>query len=208
MPTRSPRRHPRRSAAFIAALVTLSLSATTPVEAADAASVGVVHLTPELERQIQTMMVDYRREYGIPGISVAVVTPHPLGTGPSVTYYVDGVPELESPTPVVSSTQFELGSETKIFTADLLAFLVASGRVSLDDQVQAYSPDGYVVPEYVDPADRRAHPDHSGASCHPSGGSARRSGERRAGMPGCRGRLRELAAGLHVDAPVGGGGRT
>jgi D-alanyl-D-alanine-carboxypeptidase/D-alanyl-D-alanine-endopeptidase len=62
---------------------------------------------------------------------------------------------LGSPTPVDASTQFELGSETKVFTADLLSYLVASGRVSLDDPVQKYAPAGITVPTWVD--------EHSGA---------------------------------------------
>jgi serine-type D-Ala-D-Ala carboxypeptidase/endopeptidase len=43
-------------------------------------------------------------------------------------------------------TLFEIGSITKVFTAQLLVQLAAEGRVSLDDAVQRHVPPGWVVP--------------------------------------------------------------
>lgn len=127
------------------------MSAVVPASAAASASARVVEMTPALQAQIQQLVDDFQATNGIPGVSVAVVTPDPAGPDPVITTFAAGVPSLESPTPVDASTQFELGSETKIFTADLLAYLVASGQVSLDDPVRDYAPPGVTVPDWTDP---------------------------------------------------------
>jgi D-alanyl-D-alanine-carboxypeptidase/D-alanyl-D-alanine-endopeptidase len=87
-------------------------------------------------------------------MSVAIVTPDPSdphGSTPVVTTFAVGTPSLDSSTPVDASTQFEIASETKIFTSDLLAHLVATGAVSLDDPVQKFAPAGITVPVWTDP---------------------------------------------------------
>ena len=50
----------------------------------------------------------------------------------------------EAPT---MNTEIRLCSLTKIFTADLLAKLVADGKIRLDDPLKKYAPAGAVVPE-------------------------------------------------------------
>lgn len=150
-PTR--RRRSRSVAAVLAAaaMVGLAASAAAPAAAVDATPASVVRMTPALHDEIQRRVEAFRTDNGLPGLSVAVVTPDPDGQGPVITTFAAGVPTLGSPTPVDASTQFELGSESKIFTADLLAFLVASGRVALDDPVQDFAPPGIIVPEWTDP---------------------------------------------------------
>ncbi|WP_100343800.1 serine hydrolase domain-containing protein [Compostimonas suwonensis] len=153
----SRRRRPRSAAAIAAvAFVALSVSAA-PIAAvaeeaaADPASTAVVEMTPALKEKIQKKVESFRTTHGLPGLSVAVVTPDPAGSSPVITTFAAGQPVPGSATPVDASTQFELGSETKVFTADLLSYLVASGRVSLDDAVQLYAPAGITVPEWADP---------------------------------------------------------
>lgn len=150
---RRPLRSALAAAATVAAAAALSMSAGSPASAADPepASARVVEMTPALQAQIQQLVDAFQATNGIPGVSVAVVTPDPVGPDPVITTFAAGVPALESPTPVDASTQFELGSETKVFTADLLAYLVASGQVSLDDPLQDYAPPGILVPEWIDP---------------------------------------------------------
>ena len=132
------------------AIAVLSMSVVSPAVATDRAPVTGVEMTPELTKQIQHEVDTFLAKHDLPGLSVAVVTPPSAGSDPVITTFAAGVPTLGSSTPVDASTQFELGSETKVFTADLLAYLVADGRVSLDDHVQRYAPAGVEVPEWID----------------------------------------------------------
>lgn len=137
-----------RSATAIAAavLVALAVSTVPPVAAAPD-----VVMTPALQAKIQQLIEDFRTTHRIVGMTAAVVTPDPHGSGPVITHFASGAPAIGSPLSVDESTRFELGSETKTFTADLLAYLVASNLVSLDDEVQDYAPAGITVPVWVDP---------------------------------------------------------
>ncbi len=138
------------TAAFAAvAVVALSAGAVAPAAAAPAET-AVVEMTPELKAKIQALIDDFRTRHSISGISAAVVTPDPHGSNPVITTFVAGEPSFGSGTPIDASTQFELGSETKAFTADLLAYLVAANAVSLDDPVQMYAPVGITVPDWID----------------------------------------------------------
>jgi CubicO group peptidase (beta-lactamase class C family) len=159
--TRTPRRGRRygaSAAVAAAALLALTVSATGPAAAEDRLENGVLVMTPELHDRIQHQVESFIATNDIPGISVAVVTPSPDGPDPVITTFAAGVSDKETKTPVDASTQFELGSETKAFTADLLAYLVATGTVSLDDPVQKWVPEGVVVPEWVDPDTQVATP--------------------------------------------------
>lgn len=127
------------------------MSAVSPAVAAEAATVASVEMTPALTKQIQHEVDSFLAKHDLPGLSVAVVTPPPAGSDAVITTFVAGTPTLGSLELVDATTQFELGSETKVFTADLLAYLVATDRVSLDDPVQLYAPAGVTVPEWPDP---------------------------------------------------------
>lgn len=88
------------------------------------------------------------------GVSVAVVEPSSSGTdSPTVTTYVAGTKGVgtsgDASTPVTSGTRFEIGSETKTFTGALLAQLVSTGKVSLDDPLSKYAPPGYATPMWT-----------------------------------------------------------
>ncbi|NYK10365.1 serine hydrolase [Leifsonia naganoensis] len=151
----SSRRRGRRfrtmiGAAAVAIGVVVAVG-TAPAQASTHTADRAVEMTPELRDRIQEKIASFQAKYGIAGMSVAVVTPAPGGAEPVVTRFAVGVPTLGSATPVDSSTQFEIGSETKIFTTDLLTSLVAAGRVSLDDPVQKYAPAGITVPVWTDP---------------------------------------------------------
>lgn len=141
------------AAAAAAAIAALALGSALPASAAaaPAAEQRPVEMTRELQRKIQAHIDDFLAKYDVPGVSVAVVTPDPAGPEPVITTFAAGVPAIDAPTPVDASTQFELGSETKVFTADLLAYLVATGQVALDDPVQDFAPPGVIVPEWIDP---------------------------------------------------------
>ncbi|WP_243648500.1 serine hydrolase domain-containing protein [Agromyces fucosus] len=152
---RTPRRRRHRSltatAAATAAIAALSTSAVAPALASDQPPVNIVEMTPELTKKMQHEVDTFFAKHDLPGLSVAVVTPARAGSDPVITTFVAGTPTLGSSELVDATTQFELGSETKVFTADLLAYLVATDRVSLDDPVQLFAPAGVEVPEWTDP---------------------------------------------------------
>lgn len=145
----SPRPYRRLAAALTVTAVAAVIAIGSPAQAVDRPS-STVAMTPALKSQIQQKVQEFQQTYGAPGVSVAVVMPDPSGSGSEITTFAVGVPSLDSPTEVDASTQFELGSETKVFTADLLAALVAENRVSLDDPVQNYAPPGITVPVWTE----------------------------------------------------------
>lgn len=87
------------------------------------------------------------------GVALAVAMPPPSGSGPAqISTYVAGnlgaSTSGSAPNPVTASTLFEIGSETKTFTGGLLAQLVSSGKVSLDDPLSKFAPPGINVPAW------------------------------------------------------------
>lgn len=61
--------------------------------------------------------------------------------------YTAGTPPADAP-PLDASTEFQIGSITKTFTATLLAKMVRSGKVHLDDPIGKYLPAGIHAPSY------------------------------------------------------------
>jgi CubicO group peptidase (beta-lactamase class C family) len=121
-----------------------SRSAPSPASIASSTTVGAtVAPGPATQQAIDAFVSDHQ----FAGMAVAFVTPDATG-GPGIQYFTSGVPTVGSATGVQADTQFELGSESKTFTAGLLATLVASGRVSLDDPLQTYVPAGVTVPTW------------------------------------------------------------
>jgi D-alanyl-D-alanine-carboxypeptidase/D-alanyl-D-alanine-endopeptidase len=74
------------------------------------------------------------------GVVVGVVTP--LG----MSFYSCGVKSLETKEPVDEHSVFEIGSNTKTFTALLLANAVVDGRLSLGTPLQELLPAGITAP--------------------------------------------------------------
>ena len=79
-----------------------------------------------------------------PGGAIGVVMPRAACT------YTFGAADQASGRRVTPTTQFEINSLTKLFTATLLARAVAQGRMSLSSPVQDYLPVGVKAP--VDPS--------------------------------------------------------
>jgi len=75
------------------------------------------------------------------GIVVGTIGPH----GRSIVAH--GKFAANDPRPVDGNTVYEIGSITKVFTGLLLADMVASGEVGLDDPLAKYMPEGVTVPE-------------------------------------------------------------
>lgn len=74
-------------------------------------------------------------QFGVPGVSVALVTP----TREHVVNL--GVTSVSNPLPVTADTLFQIGSTTKTMTALALALLEQEGLLSLDDRVKDHLPD-------------------------------------------------------------------
>lgn len=89
---------------------------------------------------VQSILEDRVAAGGAVGIAVGLLEPD--GTTRVVTAGSTGAggPALDS------STLFEIGSITKVFTGILLADMARRGEVSLDDPVEMYLPDGVTVP--------------------------------------------------------------
>ncbi len=71
-----------------------------------------------------------RKQYGIPGIAIAIVE-----NGQTTMAQGFGVRRLGDPTPVDAKTIFPTGSTGKAFTVAALATLVDAGKLSWDDRV-------------------------------------------------------------------------
>jgi serine-type D-Ala-D-Ala carboxypeptidase/endopeptidase len=80
----------------------------------------------------------------VPGMAIAVVSPTDSGTL-RTRIYTFGYANLATRTPVSAQTQFEIGSETKVFTAVLLANALANTPLKESDSLQSHLP-GVRVP--------------------------------------------------------------
>jgi D-alanyl-D-alanine-carboxypeptidase/D-alanyl-D-alanine-endopeptidase len=106
---------------------------------AEAVSSACTELIPEFTKA----QVRYLVDQGInPGIVVGAVAP----CGREV--YAYGKADLAGNQAVDENSVFEIGSIGKIFTAVLLADMVARGEVSLDDPIERYLPENVAVPTY------------------------------------------------------------
>ena len=75
-----------------------------------------------------------------PAIVVGVIN------GNGMHYYSYGVKSLTTAEPVDEHSVFEIGSITKTFTGIILADMILKGKVSLDDPLQKYLPEGITAP--------------------------------------------------------------
>ncbi len=76
-----------------------------------------------------------RIDFGVPGLAVAIVKGNEVVLSKGF-----GVREIGSEDPVDDKTLFAIASNTKAFTAALLATLVDEGKLTWDDKVQAHLP--------------------------------------------------------------------
>lgn len=84
------------------------------------------------------------------GIGVAIVAPTPGQPGVARrAVFSCGVFGTDDATPIEKDSRFEIGSESKLFTAVALAQLVNAGTVSLDDTVQSFAPPDVTVPTHA-----------------------------------------------------------
>ncbi len=121
-------------------IFTLISSVAIPVRFAPPQSVPTS--SPPSDSEIRQMLVDrIDVQHQSIGIVVGIIGPD----GRRVISY--GHLDKGDPRPVAADTIFEIGSETKVFTALLLADMAQRGEVALDDPVSKYLPASVKMPE-------------------------------------------------------------
>lgn len=102
----------------------------------------------KLKVDLDVLMASFMSEQNVVGCSVAVVYPDVASDKLQKQYFNYGTLSRDSKTPVSLTTIYEIGSLTKLFTADLLALYVRDGRMKLDDPLLKYLPGNVHVPTF------------------------------------------------------------
>lgn len=118
----------------IVALALLSVASIAPAQTAPTSA------PPDLDVFAARVL----KEFDVPGLAVAIVK-----DGKLVLAKGYGVRKLGAPTPVDENTLFGIASNTKAFTAALLAMLVDEGKITWDDPVIKHLPGFQLYDPYV-----------------------------------------------------------
>jgi CubicO group peptidase (beta-lactamase class C family) len=124
----------RSAAAILFAFSSIGFAHAEAVPAAVAAP--AFSLEADVTRAMKT--------FDVPGIAIAVVK-----DGKVIATRGFGVRKLGAPAPVDGKTLFEIASNSKAFTATLLAMLVDEGKLAWDDPVTKHLPDFQMYDAYV-----------------------------------------------------------
>lgn len=114
-----------RSLLAAAILAASTLAAATEAQSAPAPS-------PELEAAVTSAVTPVMAEHGIPGLAVGLLVDGQRH------YFNFGLASKETGTPVTAETLFEIGSVSKVYTATLVGYAVASGKLQLDAPISTY----------------------------------------------------------------------
>jgi CubicO group peptidase (beta-lactamase class C family) len=117
---------PKFQSAAIAALCVSVLLSTNSRAAVDGRAI--------VERHVSKVIRPLMKQFGIPGMAVGIVV-----KGQSYVYDY-GVASKETMKPVSDNTLFEIGSDTKTFTATLASWAQITGKLSLSDFATRYLP--------------------------------------------------------------------
>jgi CubicO group peptidase (beta-lactamase class C family) len=132
-----------------------STATVTPTVAPTATAMEVLPTqTPEiplfndddLKPQVDRLAANFMKNSRNSGLSIAVVLRDPASGQLKAMLLNYGTIYKDSGDPISSSTIYELGSITKLFTGILLAEAVNSGEIKLTDPIQAYLPTGIQAP--------------------------------------------------------------
>lgn len=130
------------------AVITLATSSTAGAAGPTAPNPGS-RVGDPAEAQAVQRVAETLLNSGVPGLAFAIVKPDEKNRKASVTTtYHYGQADVENGVRVTPRTQFEIASETKTFTASLLAKLISRGEVGLDDLASKYS-DGNPLPKGI-----------------------------------------------------------
>src|SRR5579859_1714696 len=106
-------------------------------------------LEPALSKQINKLLTDYMSsKMHVPGLAVVVISISGSAGNPHIGEFYYGTIKEGTKQPPDSATIFGIGSESKVFTATLLAGFIQDGLVKLDDPIQNYLPKNVQAPDY------------------------------------------------------------
>jgi CubicO group peptidase (beta-lactamase class C family) len=94
----------------------------------------MTHLAAKIA-DITSALETLAKQYKVPGASLGVMS------GDETIEIVTGVANVDTGLPVTNDTMFQIGSNTKVFTATLVMLLVDEGKVDLDAPFHRYLPD-------------------------------------------------------------------
>ena len=100
----------------------------------------------KLSNQVETLCQNYRNNHAITGLVVAVIAREKEEPFEYTSTW--GTKSKKSTIPVNLYTEFRLGALTQLFTANVLAYFVQSGQVSLNDPISKFLSKSMVVPTY------------------------------------------------------------
>lgn len=83
---------------------------------------------------VQARLEALATQHSVPGASLAILS------GDELLDFTAGVANVDTGLPVTSKTHFQIGSNTKVYTATLAMRLVDQGKVDLDEPVSTYLP--------------------------------------------------------------------
>jgi CubicO group peptidase (beta-lactamase class C family) len=126
----------------VAAALLIAFSATSAGAREETVAASAVAAVPAFNLEADTMRA--LRTFDVPGMAIAIVK-----DGKVIAARGFGVRKLGDPTPVDGQTLFEIASNSKAFTAAMLAQLVDEGKLSWDDPVTKHLPDFQMYDPYV-----------------------------------------------------------
>ena len=91
----------------------------------------------QLTIQLQTMAIQVKQKFELPGLSIAVLLPN----NKTPLLITSGNKQLSSEQPTTPETLFQVGSTTKTFTAELLAQALNNKTISLQDTLGKFFPE-------------------------------------------------------------------
>jgi CubicO group peptidase (beta-lactamase class C family) len=117
----------RRCVRIVIAMLAMLAAGSAGAEPPPSPPVDIAQLSAALEKA--------RQDWGVPGLSVAIVK-----DGQAVLAKGYGVREIGKPEPVDADTLFAIASNTKAFTAAALAMLEEEKKLGWNDRVQQHLP--------------------------------------------------------------------
>ncbi len=84
---------------------------------------------------IQVALDTLAKQHKVPGASLGILS------GDELVEFATGVANVNTGVPVTTSTLFQIGSNTKLFTATLVMQLVDDGLIDLDTPIRKYLPE-------------------------------------------------------------------